>query len=51
MQHRGTTNLDDDHKEAGPPLADRLLRNRRGILLAAGLTLAAVVVLLASLNA
>jgi hypothetical protein len=49
MPHRQTTGLDDVREDAPAPLADRLLRNRRGILLALALTLAAAAVLLASL--
>jgi hypothetical protein len=48
MPHRQTTELNDDREETHTPLADRLLRNRRGILLAAALTLAALAVLMAS---
>lgn len=50
MPHRRTTDLNDGREEVPPPLADRLLRNSRGILLAAALTLAALAVLLASVN-
>jgi hypothetical protein len=48
MPHRQTTELNDVREEAYAPLADRLLRNRRGILIAAALTFAALSVLTAS---